>query len=465
MTRPGLVGPGRPASRARCGAPHLFLWPVLLRSLFARPPPGWGCPFFLLCASVVHGLPCFRARAALGLGVLLLPPFPFFLSRFPFFFRFVHPRCLWRSVISGLGFLGPWRLLVPPSPPFFFFILFFCAFFLFFACFSLGLCFFSSPPPFSVFFSSFYRHRCSRRSVCSGPRCLGPWCLVVPPPRPPPFLFLPSWFFFVRALPLVRCGAGLCVVGCGVCWCVLRWCCRCRCSLCGAPPPLRRWLVLCGVVCCNWVFAVGPGCPVLPPGGSWCGVPLVLSLSGRVARSPVVWCGVSWCSAALCCVLWRCAAVWWCAVRLCCLLASLPVPVVCFLPLRVCFVCSRMSCCAFCVLCALCRAVLRCVGALALCCPRGLHCFWCLVLLVPGVAACFWGSAGGSGCLALSFDGVCWPWCPCLAAFPVAWRLPCGVLLPCVVSCGAVLVVWSCAVVPCRLFFFALLVALVVCFL
>ena len=86
--------------------------------------------------------------------------------------------------------------------------------------------------------------------------------------------------------------------------------------------------------------------------------PVVLSLSGRVAGRCVVWCGVSLCSAALCCVLSRCTVVWWCAVVLCCVVVSLPVPVVCFLPLRVCCVCSGVSCCAFPVLSALDGAVL-----------------------------------------------------------------------------------------------------------
>ena len=358
-------------------------------------------------------------------------------------------------MISGPGCLGPWRLLVSPSSPFSFFFCLSSVLFVFFF------------PPLAFFFCA---------PVVPGVPCvpargaLGLGALLSPPPPPPvvfSFLFVFCFFFFlVCALPVVRCGARVCVLGCGVCWCLLRWCCPCRCSLCGALSPLWRWLVLCGVARRVLVFPVGPGCPLLPFSGSWCRVLVVLSLSGRVARRPVVWCGVPWCSAALCCVLWRCAVVWWCAVVLCCFFASWPVPVVCFLPLGVCCVCSGVPCCAFPVLCALCGAALRCVDALVLCCPHGLRCFWCLVLLVPGIGVCFWGSAGGSGCLVLSFGGVCWPWCPCPAASPVARRLPCGVLFPCVVSCGAVLpcgaVLW-CPVVFFS-FFFALLVALVVCF-
>ena len=428
------------------------------RSWCLAPPPFFFCPpffFFSLCAPVVSGVPCFPARGALGLGVFLSPPPPplFFLL---FLALFVPPPLAFFFSLCALvvscvpcfparGALGLGVFLSPPLPPFsFFFLLFLRPF-----------CFFFPAPGF--FFCA---------PVVSGVPCVPAWGalgLVVAPT--PPLLFFPSCLFFafcfflfflVCALPVVRCGAGVCVLGCGVCWCVLRWCCPCRCSLCGALSPLWCWLLLCGAARGVWVFAVGPGCPPLPSGGSWCRVSVVLSLSGRVARRPVVWCGVPWCSAALCCVLWRCAVVWWCAVVLCCFFASWHVPVVCFLPLGFCCVCSGVPCCAFPVLCALCGAVLRCVGALVLCCPRGLRCFWCLVLLVPGVAACFWGSAGGSGCLVLSFGDVCRPWCPCLAVSPVARRLPCGVLFPCVVSCGAVLpcgVVLWCPVVFFSFFF------------
>ena len=224
-----LAESGGLASRARCGAIHLFLSPVLLRSLFSWPPPGWGGPpiifrfcaprsspaflvfglrlpalgvlppplfffsvpppfFFPLCAPVVPGVPYFRARGALGLGVFLSPP-PFFFSCFSslllfllpwlFFFvcsfLFVRPRCLLRSMFSGLGCLGPWRLLVSPPPPFFFFL--YCS----------PLVLFFLPPRFLFFL----RPRCLWRSVFSGPGCLGPWRVVVVP-APPPLLLFPS---------------------------------------------------------------------------------------------------------------------------------------------------------------------------------------------------------------------------------------------------------------------------------
>ena len=85
-------------------------------------------------------------------------------------------------------------------------------------------------------------------------------------------------------------------------------------------------------------------------------------------------------------------------------------------------------------------------SARSLCCARHLCCFWWLVLLVPGVAAFCWGSAGGSGCPALSFGGVCRLWCSCLiwpslGVFRVVSCSPvlCPVALCCrvVLCCGA----------------------------
>ena len=108
----------------------------------------------------------------------------------------------------------------------------------------------------------------------------------------------------------------------------------------------------------------------------------------------------------------------------------------------------------FCFFFPLCGAVLRCAGARSLCCARRLCCFWWLVLLVPGVAAFCWGSAGGSGCPALSFGGVCRLWCPCLVlpplgVFPVVSCSP--VLCP-VVLCGRV--VLCCGALSWFFFFF-----------
>ena len=99
---------------------------IALSFCFARPPPGWRCHF--------------------------LGPF-FFLSFFSRFFAL--PCCLWRSLVSGPGCIGPWRLacIFPPPPAglrFFFFFFFFS---------------------FSAFL---LRPRCLRLSLVSGPGCPAP---------------------------------------------------------------------------------------------------------------------------------------------------------------------------------------------------------------------------------------------------------------------------------------------------
>ena len=125
---------GRRASRARFDAPHFFLWPVPVLSLYARPPTGWGCS--------VGG--CSRVL-----------------------FSFVRPCWLWRSVFRGVPALSALGLgVLRPRPPCYF---------------SLSLSFFSFPPPRPSFFcillfflcsssgffflSSFFLLRCAVSSV------------------------------------------------------------------------------------------------------------------------------------------------------------------------------------------------------------------------------------------------------------------------------------------------------------
>ena len=133
---------------------------------------------------------------------------------------------------------------------------------------------------------------------------------------------------------------------------------------------------------------------------------------------------------------------------LCGFFASLLVSVVCFLRLRVCCVCSGVSCCVFPVL-PVCCAVR------VVCAVSGGSCCWFLVslpfvggLLVALVARrCRSVVCVGAG--ARVWSGRRWAsslWCP-VPLCCVLWR------------CAAV---WCCAAVPCLLFlFFSLLVALV----
>ena len=565
-----------------------------------------GLPGAFWCASPfpVAALSLFFVRPPPGLGRPVCCVF--------FFLPFVRPRCLRRSVVSGPGCLGPWRLVrlhplfflfQPPQPQFFFLLLgglfpaflfvFFsgCAVRCRFVCLSLWVvlvcgavgaavcgalcvlpgavwcaCAWLGFPALllgavlclvllgcvccvllsraAVFSAGFFFRVVPCLSVVVPPvlvcvvlgrsvscclawpcrvaflwwlllRC-AVWCSAVP--------WCVSWFravLFVslrclgRVLPrrllwrvVVLClslGAVLCrpavlpvvcllsfLVPCFwvpsflrrlLCGAVLV--CLCRFSLCGALSPLWRWQVSCVVACCVRVCAVGLGCPLLSPGGSRCRVLVVLALSGCVARRPVVWCGVSGCSAPLCCVLWCCAVAWWCAVVPSCLFASLPVPVVCFLALRflLCVswcaslwlvgllwrpapLCCVLWCCAIVWCCAVvlwCLFAVLCVLVVAF----GVVFWWCCPCLAVWLAALWFGgvclgallrcvvfccavlSRGGvlscpavclRRCLCLLFvSWRCAFCCVCPGVLPCGWSAYCGALLPCVVSCGAVL--------------------------
>ena len=344
------------------------------------------------------------------------------------FVLFLDPRCLWRCVFSGQGCLAPSRLVAPP--PFFF---------VFAPSLSLAFCVFLPGVPWA--------------SAPSRPPALPPFFSFFSLP-PVFFCFLVFLFFF--SLPVLRCGAGLCVLGCRVCPCVLRWCWPCRCSLCGALSPLRRWMVLSGVACC----VLGVCCWAwLSSVVSWC--ILVSCFGGTV----LVWprgsppCGLAWCVLAFRCPV-LCSGALGCRVVVCCR----ALPFVCVVACACClFPAAARLLCVFwgvvlCVLCPL-RPV-RCCAALCWC-PCVVLSASSVMFLVPCVV--------GSWCRCLLFRVCWWLWFPgvvvcwCVSALVtvsglgVARRLPCGVLLPCVVSCGAVL---PCgAVLWCPVFFFCFCLA------
>ena len=307
-----------------CASP--FIWPFLLRSLLVRPPPGWGClvcgcfwVFFLFCclssspprcAPVVSCFACFPAPGALGLGVLPPPP-PLFL-----FFCFPPPRSLLSPPF--LAFRLP---LASCSPPPFFFSLSCCLFFLLrvcCVCSGVSCCVFPVLPvrcavrvvcavsggwccwfPVSLPFVggllvALAARRC-RWVVCVGSgarvwsgrrwasslwrlvplccvlwRCAAVWCCAVVPCLLS-FCFSPSWWRWLPVFPRWFWAPGRfrAVSVSVLCLCGAVLVCLRRCSLFGALLPSRGWLVFCVVACCVCVFAVGPGCPLLSPGGSW----------------------------------------------------------------------------------------------------------------------------------------------------------------------------------------------------
>ena len=227
-------------------------------------------------------------------------------------------------------------------------------------------------------------------SPCTCPSfVLSAWLVVAPRwlLSPPPF-FLSRVFRGCRSVLCAVCCVVLCVPGCGAAP-------RC-CALC---PPVLCCPVLC---CAGWVPLLVAPCPLALP----------------VALGP--------------CALRRC--VLWCSPVLCVFCRGAVVRAV-VRRSALCCVCPGVLCCAFPVLSALCGAVLRCAGALALCCSCGACRCWRLVLWCAvvrcwvwwPVVLCWWRV---SVSVSLSGRVVC---------FPVVGVVCCGALLSCVVFCGAVL--------------------------
>ena len=147
---------GGPASGARFGAPHLFFG--RLSFCFARPRPGWGCPFVVLL-------------------------FACFLSSCFFYFAvpFARPLCLLISLVSGPGCVGPWRCPFASPPP--------------------ASCFFSFAPPLSPALSGIRPRVSWALALCSPAR------LFRFPPSPPLYFF--AGLLTPPAPPPLVCFVGL----------------------------------------------------------------------------------------------------------------------------------------------------------------------------------------------------------------------------------------------------------------
>ena len=417
-----LAGSGGPASRARSGAPHPFLWP--------------------LCLSALLG-PLRAGVAPLSFAVVAVPRWLFFSAS----------RCLARAsfVSPAWPLAALWWLLPRPPPPLCLAVFVapacgLCVFFFFFFFFLLPLLLPPCAPVVSGFLwfpalGALGLGACVFRFVglpllgspCACPSfVLSAWLLAAPawllhPPPPPCVARFPF-------LPLgAVCRVVLCVPGCGA---APRCCVLCRPVLC------------CRVLCCARLvpLLVAP-CPLALP----------VALGPCALRRCVLRCSPALC--ALCCVCF--VVAWWCVrvVRrsaLCC-------------------VCLGVLCCAFPVLSVLCGAVLRCAGALALCCSCGACCCWRLVLWCSAVCCAVscgvpWCGAGSGGPW-LSAGGVFRCRCPCLAAWSASLWLVWFAVVPCfpvlrsvvlccrVVLCCCALLSFCGAVGAC----FALLWAVVLC--
>ena len=436
---------------------------------FSRPPAAR----LFVCSRLV----CV-SRLVVGRSLVVSPPpLPFCVSRFlalllgalvVFFFLFfsspsslVRPRCLRLSLVSGPGCPGPrrcalfallafrlsaLRALVPLScfPPGWWLL-------------PVGCC----PPPAPPF--------CLAVFVAAARRC-GVLCCAVRP-----WVRCCAALLRVVSSGVVLSCAVLCSLGAAACCAVPSGAARCPGVLCSAALHFavlpRAVCVLSwrgGACCCSplcFVLCVSRGAVLYVPcplrsvcccaSPCWCACVVLFvwcvlllvpgavvcrgAVLGLVARGcllvacfgvgvpvwprgqlPCGWCGLVWCPAFLCRVLWCCAVPWCCAVVLCCRVSG--AVGACFALLWAVVLCCVVLLVGWAVFCPM--VVSACCGALFL-----VLCVPCLLRPVR--------------CGAL----LCWLWCPA-SLCRVLWR------------CA---VVWCCAVVLCCRFAVLLVFALPSC--
>ena len=465
-----LAGSGGPASRARSGAPHPFLWP--------------------LCLSALLG-PLRAGVAPLSFAAVAVPRWLFFSAS----------RCLARAsfVSPAWPLAALWWLLPRPPPPL-------ClAVFVAPACglcvFFFSLFFFLRAPPLSPAFSGFrprvpwasvlalfvllaFRFSALRALVPLS--CFPPGCWLLPrgccPPPPPPLVSrgfrscrsvlcavlccacLGAVLHRAAACCVARCCAVVCCVALAWCRCLLRralWRCPspwgpvlCGAVFCGVPPRC----VLCAVCVLSWrggacccsplclVLCVSRGAVLCVPCAlrsvrccaslCWCArvvlfVWCVLLLApGAVVRCCVLCCFL-WCAVVRCWVWWPVVVCWWRVS----VSVSLSGRVVCFPVVGVVCCGALLSCVVFCGAVLSRGAVLLCSAVLLRCCwgllcpPVGRRAVLCCAV---GWLCCFW--PGGGGCVL---------WC----SFPRAVRSLSSPL--CALRCLVVLAVVPCFPVSC----------------
>ena len=291
---PCLAGWGRPASRARFGAPHVSFGRSWFALCLFGPLPGgvaplvvvvgFFCFFFvsfpllpLIAPPLSLALRVFRPRVPWALASCCTAPPPLF------FFLPVRPLCCLRRFLLS-GCLWPLR---PPSP-----------FFLSFVCVSCG----AMLPCGAVLWCPVFFF-CFSPCLCAG------------------FLLFPVGSG-------LRAGSGSFLFLCSAC-AVLCWC-ACVIALClvlSCPRGAGWCFVLLPVVFVCLLMGLAVLCYLLVgPGGSWCRVSAACcgvclgAVLRRVAARCAAWhcvvvrCVVSFCSVwrcrALCCVLGRCPSSW-----------------------------------------------------------------------------------------------------------------------------------------------------------
>ena len=465
-----VAGSGGPASRARCGAPHLFLWPLCLSALLG-PLRAGVAPRSLAALAVPRCLGAvlwlfFSASRCLALRALARRLCLLLGRWLPFGGFFPHPLPFCVSVFS--------LLLLGALVLFFFFY-----FFPFFSC----------APLLSPAFSGFRPRVPWASALCVvcfvglpplGSPCACPsfvlsaWLVLAPRRLLPP----PPTFFCLPVFCLSVCVPGCCAVRslssplCAVlCFAVLV---RSRCAV-------RVLLAVAGAWCCGvpWCGA-GSGGPWLSAGGVFrCRCPCLAawSVSLWLVWFAVVPCFPVSCSVVLCCrvVLCCCALLSCCgtveacfallwAVVLCCVVLLVGCAVFCpvvvsaccgalFLVLCVpCLLrsvrCGALLCWLWC-LASLCRVLWRCAVvwccAVVLCCHFAVLFVFALPSCGPSCGACVVCAVVGASCCGVSLCVVVSPWAFC----GVVVMLWCVVVSCCAVRCPVV----SCAlcrVLRCR---------------